>query len=130
LLVGWALITLQGLVYATLPGPFALIPGKVLNAFSASIFRVTMPVVADLTRRTGGFNPAIGTLGMAISIDASLSTFYTASRRRYSAPRRQLRTSIDGLLRTANALGGYAGDSRSTAASIRFKAVKHVHHAM
>ena len=52
MLVGWALIPLQGLVYATLSGPFALVFGNLLNAFSAAIFGVTMTVVAaDLTRR-------------------------------------------------------------------------------
>jgi MFS family permease len=78
MLVGWALIPLQGLVYATLPGPFALILGNLLNAFSAAIFGVTMTVVAaDLTRKTGGFNLSLGALGVAISIGASLSTFST-----------------------------------------------------
>jgi MFS family permease len=78
MLVGWALIPLQGLVYATLPGPFALILGNLLNAFSAAIFGVTMTVVAaDLTRETGGFNLTLGALGVAISIGASLSTFCT-----------------------------------------------------
>ena len=78
MLVGWALIPLQGLVYATLPGPFALILGNLLNAFSAAIFGVTMTVVAaDLTRETGGFNLTLGALGVAISIGASLSTFST-----------------------------------------------------
>jgi len=78
MLVGWALIPLQGLVYATLPAPFALILGNLLNAFSAAIFGVTMTVVAaDLTRETGGFNLTLGALGVAISIGASLSTFST-----------------------------------------------------
>ena len=78
MLVGWALTSLQGLVYATLPGPFALILGNLLNAFSAAIFGVTMTVVAaDLTRETGGFNLTLGALGVAISMGASLSTFST-----------------------------------------------------
>jgi MFS family permease len=78
MLFGWALIPLQGLVYATLSGPFALVFGNLLNAFSAAIFGVTMTVVAaDLTRETGGFNLTLGALGVAISIGASLSTFFT-----------------------------------------------------
>jgi MFS family permease len=78
MLIGWALIPVQGLAYAALPGPFALVFGNLLNAFSAAIFGVTMTVVAaDLTRRTGGFNLVLGALGVAISIGASLSTFYT-----------------------------------------------------
>jgi MFS family permease len=78
MLIGWALIPLQGLVYATLSGPFALLLGNLLNAFSAAIFGVTMTVVAaDLTRETGGFNLTLGALGVAMSIGASLSTFFT-----------------------------------------------------
>ena len=34
-------------------------------------------VAADLTRRTGGFNLVLGTLGMAVSVGASLSTLLT-----------------------------------------------------
>jgi predicted MFS family arabinose efflux permease len=52
--------------------------GNLLNAFSAAIFGVTMTVVAsDLTRKTGGFNLTLGALGVAISVGASLSTFFT-----------------------------------------------------
>ena len=49
-----------------------------LNAVSGAIFGVTMTVVAaDLTRRTGCFNLTLGALGVAISVSASLSTFFT-----------------------------------------------------
>jgi MFS family permease len=78
MLFGWALIPLQGFIYATLSGPIALVLGNLLNAFSAAIFGVTMTVVAsDLTRKTGGFNLTLGALGVAISVGASLSTFFT-----------------------------------------------------
>ena len=78
LLIGWGLIPVQGLLYATLPGSFALAFGSLLNAFSGAIFGVMMTVVvADLTRRTGGFNLTLGALGVAISVGASLSTFFT-----------------------------------------------------
>ncbi len=51
LLVGWGLIPLQALLYATLPDVFGLVFGNPLNAFSAAIFGVVMAVVAaDLTR--------------------------------------------------------------------------------
>jgi MFS family permease len=78
LLVGWGLIPLQALLYATLPDVFALIFGNLLNAFSAAIFGVAMTVVAaDLTRQTGCFNLTLGALGVAVSVGGSLSTFCT-----------------------------------------------------
>jgi predicted MFS family arabinose efflux permease len=78
LLVGWGLLPLQGLLYAVLPGLYALVVCNLLNAVSGAIFGVTMAVVAaDLTRRTGCFNLTLGALGVAIAIGASLSTFIT-----------------------------------------------------
>jgi MFS family permease len=78
LLVGWGLLPLQGLLYAVLPGLYALVVCNLLNAVSGAIFGVTMTVVAaDLTRRTGCFNLTLGALGVAIAIGASLSTFMT-----------------------------------------------------
>ena len=78
LLVGWGLIPLQVLLYATVPDLFGLVFGNQLNAFSVAIFGVVMTVVAtDLTRRTGCFNLTLGALGVAVAIGASLSTFCT-----------------------------------------------------
>ncbi len=76
LLFGWALVPLQAVLYGTLPGLYALVICQVLSGFSGAIFGVMMTVVADdLTRGTGRFNLALGALGVAISLGASLSTF-------------------------------------------------------
>jgi MFS family permease len=76
LLFGWGLVPVQGVLFATLPGLYALAVGQVLNGFSSAVFGVMMPVVvADLTRSAGRFNLTLGALGMAMSIGASLSTF-------------------------------------------------------
>ena len=78
LVIGWGLLPLQGFLYAALPGPYALVLCNLLNSVSGAIFGVMMTVVAaDLTRRTGGFNLVLGTLGMAVSVGASLSTLLT-----------------------------------------------------
>jgi MFS family permease len=75
LLLGWGLLPLQGLLYATLPSPVALTIGQALSGASGAAFGVMMTLVAaDITRGTGRFNLTLGALGVAISIGASLST--------------------------------------------------------
>jgi MFS family permease len=77
LLLGWGLLPLQGLLYATLPGPIALPLSQVLAGASGAAFGVMMTLVAaDITRGTGRFNLTLGALGVAISIGASLSTSF------------------------------------------------------
>jgi len=80
LLFGWGLLPLQGVLYAIFSGPYipyALLICQVLNGFSGAVFGVMMTVVAnDLTRGTGRFNLTLGALGVAISVGASLSTFF------------------------------------------------------
>ena len=77
LLLGWGLLPLQGLTYAVLTGPYALVLCYLLSAVSGAVFGVLLAVVAaDLTRGTGWFNLTLGALGVAISIGASLSTFF------------------------------------------------------
>jgi MFS family permease len=78
LLLGWGLLPVQGLLYATLPGPYALWICQGLSGVSGAVFGVMMTLVAaDLTRGSGRFNLTLGALGVAISIGASLSTFFT-----------------------------------------------------
>ena len=80
LLFGWGLLPLQGVLYAIFSGPYipyALLICQVLNGFSGAVFGVMMTVVAnDLTRGTSRFNLTLGALGVAISVGASLSTFF------------------------------------------------------
>lgn len=77
LLAGWGLLPFQGALYAAFPGPYALVACYLLNAVSGAIFGVLLAVVAaDITRHSGCFNLVLGALGVAISIGASLSTFF------------------------------------------------------
>ena len=77
LLVGWGLLPLQAALYAIVPGPYTLFATYLLNAVSGAVFGVMMTVVAaDLTRRMGYFNLTLGALGVAVSIGASMSTFF------------------------------------------------------
>jgi predicted MFS family arabinose efflux permease len=64
LLFGWGLVPLQGVLYAMLPGAYALLICQVLNGFSSAVFGVVMTVVAaDLSRGTRRFNLTLGVLG-------------------------------------------------------------------
>ncbi|MBS0642435.1 MAG: MFS transporter [Acetobacteraceae bacterium] len=77
LLLCWALVPVQGVLYATAPGPYTLVLGQLLNGVSSAIFGVTMTLVAaDLTRGKGQFNLALGALGVAIAVGASCSTLF------------------------------------------------------
>ena len=77
LILGWGLLPLQGLIYATLPGPVALTISQALSGASGAAFGVMMTLVAaDITRGTGRFNLTLGVLGVAISVGASLSTSF------------------------------------------------------
>ncbi len=75
LLVGFAAVPLRGLLFATLPGAPALIGFEVLDGVSATVFGIMLPLIAaDLTRQTGYLNLAIGSLGLAVGIGATIST--------------------------------------------------------
>ncbi len=77
LLLGWGLLPIQALVYVVVPDREGLVLCYLLNAVSGAVFGVMVTVVAaDLTRDTGWFNLTLGTLGVATSIGASLSTFF------------------------------------------------------
>jgi MFS family permease len=77
LLLGWGLLPLQGILYATLPGPLALTLGQAIGGASGAAFGVMMTlVVADITRGTNQFNLTLGAMGVAISVGASLSTSF------------------------------------------------------
>ncbi len=75
MLLGWSMLPLQGLLYASEFSPFLLPVCQMLAGVSAAVFGVTMALVAaDLTRHSGRFNLALGSLGVAIAAGASVST--------------------------------------------------------
>ncbi len=75
LLAGFAALPLRGLLLATLPGVVPLIGIELLDGVSAAVMGVMIPLTAaDLTRKTGFLNLAIGTFGLAASLGATFST--------------------------------------------------------
>ncbi len=79
LLAGFAALPARGLLFALLvwagPAGLPLVAIQVLDGISASVFGLALPLIAaDTTRRTGYFNLAIGSLGLAAGLGATAST--------------------------------------------------------
>jgi MFS family permease len=75
LLIGFAALPVRGLLFATAPGAVPLVAMQLLDGVSATVFGLMMPLIAaDLTRRTGYLNLAIGALGLAAGLGATAST--------------------------------------------------------
>ena len=79
LLAGFAALPLRGLLFAAvawagLTGP-SLVAIQVLDGVSAAVFGLMVPLIAaDTTQRSGYLNLAIGSLGLATGIGATVST--------------------------------------------------------
>lgn len=77
LIAGFAAVPLRALLFATLPGPVLLVAFELLDGVSAAVMGIMIPLIAaDLTRRTGFLNLAIGSFGLAASLGATVSTSF------------------------------------------------------
>ncbi len=75
LLTGFAALAIRGALFIFVTSPYLLVPVQLLDGISAAVMGVMLPlVVADTTRGTGHFNAALGVVGTAGAIGASLST--------------------------------------------------------
>jgi MFS family permease len=75
LLVCFVALAMRGLLFAFVTNTHVIVAAQVLDGVSAAILGIVFPlVVADITRDTGRFNLALGIVGSAIGIGASLST--------------------------------------------------------
>ncbi|HEY1931895.1 MAG TPA: MFS transporter [Acetobacteraceae bacterium] len=79
LIAGFAALPVRGVLFALLfairPSTIPLLVCQVLDGLSATVFGLMVPLIAaDLTRRTGHLNLAIGTIGLAVGIGATIST--------------------------------------------------------
>jgi MFS family permease len=80
LLFGFVFLPIRTLLCAGTQDPTLLIGYQLLDGISAGIFNiVSVLVVADLSRGTGHYNLALGTIGAAIGIGASISTLMAGS---------------------------------------------------
>jgi MFS family permease len=74
LLLGFFALPVRGVLLATVASPYLIVLVQLLDGISAAVIGVTLPiVVADVTRGTGHFNAALGAVGTAAGIGASLS---------------------------------------------------------
>ena len=75
LLFGFAALPLRALLFVSMPDAVPLVMIEVLDGISATVFGLTMPLIAaDVTRRSGYLNTAIGSLGLAAALGATAST--------------------------------------------------------
>jgi MFS family permease len=75
LAVGFAALPLRALLFALVPGAGPLVAIELLDGVSGAVMGIMIPLVAaDLTRRTGFLNLAIGSFGLAASLGATFST--------------------------------------------------------
>lgn len=75
LVVGFIAVPLRALVFAMLPSALPLACFQALDGVSAAVLGVMLPLIAaDVTRRTGYLNLAIGALGLASGLGATFST--------------------------------------------------------
>jgi MFS family permease len=68
-------LPLRGLLLAAQPGAVPLAALQALDGVSASVLGIMVPLIAaDVTRRTGYLNLAINSIGLAVSLGATIST--------------------------------------------------------
>ncbi len=75
LLLGFGVLPVRGVLYTLTHAASALIAIQILDGVANAIFGVvSILVIADLTRGTGRFNLAAGTLATIVGVGAALST--------------------------------------------------------
>jgi MFS transporter len=75
ILVAFAALAVRGALFAIVDDPFLLVALQILDGLTGAILSVIVPlVIADVTRGTGHFNLAVGTVGAGMGIGAALST--------------------------------------------------------
>ena len=80
LLLGFAPLPLRALLFAGIANPYAMVFVQALDGISAAVVGMIVPlVVADITRRYGRFNLAMGVVGLAVGVGAAVSTSFAGA---------------------------------------------------
>ncbi len=68
-------LAVRGLLFSFVINPYALMGVQLLDGVSGAVLAVLIPlIIADVSRNTGHFNLAQGTVGCAVGVGASIST--------------------------------------------------------
>ena len=75
LMLGFAALTIRGVLFATVTDPYLLVAVQLFDGVTAAVFSVMIPlIVADLAFGSGRYSLALGIIGTASGIGASVST--------------------------------------------------------
>lgn len=80
LLLGLAPLPLRAMLFAGITNPYGMVIIQALDGISAAVIGMIVPlVVADITRRRGRFNLAMGVVGLAVGVGAAVSTTFAGA---------------------------------------------------
>ena len=75
LLLGFCMLPLRGILFATLPSPTLVVLIQALDGVAAACFGIMVPLItSDVAGRSGHYTLSLGVVGFAIGIGATLST--------------------------------------------------------
>ncbi|WP_084183433.1 MFS transporter [Nevskia soli] len=75
LLLGFCMLPLRGLLFATLPSPTLVVAIQALDGVAAACFGIMVPLItSDVAGRSGHYTLSLGVVGFAIGIGATVST--------------------------------------------------------
>ena len=75
LLIGFCMLPLRGLLFATSTNPALVVAVQALDGIGGACFGIMVPlIVSDVAARSGHFNLSLGLVGFAIGIGGTLST--------------------------------------------------------
>lgn len=75
LLIGFCMLPLRGLIFATSTNPTLVVAVQALDGVGGACFGIMVPlIVSDVAARSGHFNLSLGFVGFAIGIGGTLST--------------------------------------------------------
>ncbi len=75
LIIGFCMLPLRGLMFATSSNPALVVAVQALDGIGGACFGIMVPlIVSDVAARSGHFNLSLGFVGFAIGIGSTLST--------------------------------------------------------